>query len=51
MFTPALEGMTGRRPSEPTGPAEPPGAAPAVHSGEGTEAAHQFERVTVRPCA
>lgn len=42
MFTPAHEGMTGRRPSEPTEPEVPPGTAGAVMSGEGTEAAQPF---------
>lgn len=44
--TPAIQGATGRRPSTPTEPAEPPGAACAVFTGEGPEAAHEF--VTVK---
>jgi hypothetical protein len=48
--TPASKGATGRRSSTPTGPVVPPGAVRAVDVGEGTEAAQEFERVTVRAC-
>jgi hypothetical protein len=48
---PASKGTSGRSPSEPTGPAVSPGAVQSGASGEGTEAAQQFDRVTLRPCA
>lgn len=44
-ISPAIQRATGRRPSIPTEPVEPPGAVRAVHEGEGPEAARPITTI------